>query len=483
MWETQGYIGVVALCLIAVSLLGDPRNWALPVGMMTFSLLISLGSNTPLYDLWRRVDPLLQNFRSPGRFTLLVALFGAWLAALGLELLIKGRVRKARASAASAAITVLAAGFTIWLWGQGQAMQGWAGFVHALTSQENWDMLSDGANRDNLAGLLHSNQKAALLALGLALLTNLSIAYFRSFTAHALLALAVLDAVIFVNPYLRTAPPSDFDLPPEIVEVIKTRDPSARVLWSPDLNWYSHFAPYGLCEASGYDYFFFPEYIQSLNLQDGLPISQPRLLVSTDQIGPFWNLHGVRFIVRTTPVEASSPLTLVRQVGDLLVYENPAALPRAFVVHKVEQKPKPEILEKAARTSEAFRDTAFFTAEEPLPNLTPSTMPAEPIDSLVLKQNSASVEVDLESAGILVLTNAPWPGWTVTVDGENATLLKVNGSLHQGVEVAAGAHTIVFSYWPATLGWGLLGSLLTWLAALFLSRPWQLLRRQESLEP
>ena len=62
------------------------------------------------------------------------------------------------------------------------------------------------------------------------------------------------------------------------------------------------------------------------------------------------------------------------------------------------------------------------------------------------------VEIDVESdrAGVLVLHDLYYPGWTVKVDGETRPVLRAN-LLFRGVEVGAGRHSIVFEFAPLTL--------------------------------
>ena len=58
--------------------------------------------------------------------------------------------------------------------------------------------------------------------------------------------------------------------------------------------------------------------------------------------------------------------------------------------------------------------------------------------------------------GLLVLSDAYYPGWRATVDGEAAPIYPTN-VLFRGVPIPAGEHTVVFTYAPSgwLLGWGL----------------------------
>lgn len=60
-----------------------------------------------------------------------------------------------------------------------------------------------------------------------------------------------------------------------------------------------------------------------------------------------------------------------------------------------------------------------------------------------------------DRAGVLVVSEAWFPGWRVTVDGHTAPVLRVDG-LVLGVAVAPGQHVVRFHYQPPGLGAGLL---------------------------
>jgi uncharacterized membrane protein YfhO len=79
------------------------------------------------------------------------------------------------------------------------------------------------------------------------------------------------------------------------------------------------------------------------------------------------------------------------------------------------------------------------------------------------------VRVDPPEAGILVLSEAWYPGWTATVGGVPARVFPVNGWM-RGVVVPGGGNEVVFRYHserlPAGVAVSLLGAAL--LAALVL---------------
>ena len=70
-----------------------------------------------------------------------------------------------------------------------------------------------------------------------------------------------------------------------------------------------------------------------------------------------------------------------------------------------------------------------------------------------LERKRVVVEADTPTAGVLVLSDAWYPGWRVTVDGEPAPLLRADYAL-RGVALPAGHHVVEFTFRsrPAQLG-------------------------------
>jgi hypothetical protein len=63
------------------------------------------------------------------------------------------------------------------------------------------------------------------------------------------------------------------------------------------------------------------------------------------------------------------------------------------------------------------------------------------------------VETAAKRDGRLILTDLAYPGWHITVDGEERELLTVE-RIFRGVDLSSGNHTIIWNYRPAALYWG-----------------------------
>ena len=77
-------------------------------------------------------------------------------------------------------------------------------------------------------------------------------------------------------------------------------------------------------------------------------------------------------------------------------------------------------------------------------------------------------ETSSDSAGIVVLADAAYPGWRADVDGKPAPVLRVDGYF-RGVAVAAGSHRVTFRYVPVSFYAGAAVSFVALVAAVGLA--------------
>ncbi|HUY32813.1 MAG TPA: YfhO family protein [Pirellulales bacterium] len=68
-----------------------------------------------------------------------------------------------------------------------------------------------------------------------------------------------------------------------------------------------------------------------------------------------------------------------------------------------------------------------------------------------------AINVDVATAGRLVLADTWYPGWRATVDGHEAAVDRAHG-VFRGVSVPGGRHQVVFGYEPVSFRLGLIGS-------------------------
>jgi len=164
--------------------------------------------------------------------------------------------------------------------------------------------------------------------------------------------------------------------------------------------------------------------------------------------------------------------------GDVKVYENPDALPRAFVVHRA------RVVEEEADGLALMRGPDFDPAAEVvLEGGEPLSAPASSPDRVRIvayAPERVEIEADLTAPGYLVLTDAAYPGWRAWVDGEEVEVLTAD-LLFRAVRLETGRHRVVFSFRPTVVwvGAGIsLGGLVGLLAVCVYNRRGSARRRE-----
>ncbi|MEA3376895.1 MAG: YfhO family protein [Chloroflexota bacterium] len=148
--------------------------------------------------------------------------------------------------------------------------------------------------------------------------------------------------------------------------------------------------------------------------------------------------------------------------GDVKIYENLDVLPRAFVV------PRAQVVNDEQEALRAMQQPGFDPSSEvvlhedahscsngQIWSATASEAVAgqdrpPSMDATITsyRPERAVIEAQLDEPGYLVMTDAWYPGWLATVDGERAPICRAD-VLFRAVALDAGAHRIVFTYRPS----------------------------------
>ena len=142
------------------------------------------------------------------------------------------------------------------------------------------------------------------------------------------------------------------------------------------------------------------------------------------------------------------------QSRDYWVEESDTCLPRAYVPRHITVEPQPaRQLVRVAADDFDPREVAYVDQplETPLNDARPIVGKAKIVGDLPCE---VTIDVDMETPGVLVLADMWFPGWHVSVDGQPRPLLRTNHAI-RGVEVPAGRHTVVFRYQPESFARGL----------------------------
>jgi hypothetical protein len=189
-----------------------------------------------------------------------------------------------------------------------------------------------------------------------------------------------------------------------------------------------------------------------------------------------FDLLGVRFVVVTAAEQARylervpdwrRRFTLLFEHAGVRLFEYRHALPRAFLVDRVESVERAELLERMAAAD--LRSLAFVeTAPDPLPP--PAATPDRKADASIVGYAAGRVriEVDSDARRLLVLTDQYDPGWKARIDGRPAEVHRAD-YLFRGVWVPPGRHVVELTYRPSAFILGALGSALGALAVAWLA--------------
>ena len=182
------------------------------------------------------------------------------------------------------------------------------------------------------------------------------------------------------------------------------------------------------------------------------------------------NMLNVRYIV----TEFSLPkdrFTLAHSdpPSGKAIYENPAALPRAFFVKNVRlAASEHEVF--TALNSPSFDPATTAVVEKPvsIPSaLAQGDSSPAAVDVVELKSRSIRIKATTPLPALLVLSEIYYPaGWKAAIDGQETEIFKTNSVL-RSVVVPAGTHEMSFTFDPWSYRAGLNLSRAGWILALF----------------
>ncbi len=168
-----------------------------------------------------------------------------------------------------------------------------------------------------------------------------------------------------------------------------------------------------------------------------------------------WQIHGATLINEGD--NTFQPLVLgnyrLIHSGDVKIYENLDVLPRAFLLPNWSWQPDQTAVLHAMQQPEfSVRETAVLRGSGE--NQTGTFDPDAAAEITRYEPERIVVQTRSRQPQLLLLTDAYYPGWQVTVDGAPADLLQADG-LFRGVQLPVGEHEVVFTFAPHSfqLGW------------------------------
>jgi hypothetical protein len=225
-------------------------------------------------------------------------------------------------------------------------------------------------------------------------------------------------------------------------------------------------ALYEIEDVRGYEAMTFRPFWETYPLWcQGQPVWFNRV---DDASRPFLSFLNVRWAFSEKGGKDPAGWTLLHEDGSGRLFENPRALPRAFVPRKVYREPDPR------REIGVLRGIPEY-GEQGVASVVPGNAPARTwVDNgaasvRITRYETQEMVMEVEAAApALVGTSmVAWPGWKLRIDGREAKTAAYNHAF-VGFLVSPGRHRAVLRYMPGGFVWGVGVSLASLVAGLFL---------------
>jgi hypothetical protein len=437
------YMGATVLLLVALGFRYARRNryfWFF-LGLALFTLSISFGGHTPIYRLYYELLPGTKKFRAPSVSLFLLSMSMVAMATVTLEALASMLdARNARRTLRASTEPDPQMAPALWI------MAGVVGVGVILGIMASSP--APGAQGPGPGGL------AFRFALFAAAIAGVLWAWLGGRMGRAVVPvlafLTVLDLWIVDRKFFETVPPPEaMFAADDIVEFLRSQQGRDRIFVLP-------VPPEGVYRGQ------INNYLMRFNLDQAAGEHGNQLQRWNQLLGAgeqtyvdYHNFLGAPGILRASNIRwliAGVELQGLREAyrGSALVYENPNALPRAYLVPRAVSAPGETALPQMERPDWDAAEVAFVDGSVQLPE--------GPLTSTVQVQryepNRVEVSTSANRAALLVLADNWYQDWKVRVDGREAQLLRTNHTL-RGVVVPAGAHRVTFTFEPAALytGW------------------------------
>jgi hypothetical protein len=222
-----------------------------------------------------------------------------------------------------------------------------------------------------------------------------------------------------------------------------------------------------LNDVLGYSPIQLPRYWSYIRATDDLPVFYNASVIQLPSMQDVW-LLGIRYLIEANGVPPTIPGTSQPSVpGSVVAADRGYRLvevsgwePRVSVV------PSWTVARNGVQSLHTVLGTTFDPARTAIVEGSPGVAPsagATPGTATYEERwpEDVRVSVDASTPSIVLVRNAWDTGWSATVDGRPAPVLKADYFL-QGVPVPAGHHEIRLVYRDPTIARGLLGSAITW---------------------
>jgi hypothetical protein len=474
LWEMSLYIGILPLLLCALASFYNRNKFIKTFLIMALiTTILALGKFTPIFKVLYAFVPGFNMFRGNSKFIFIVAFSLSVLSSFGAEYLQRNMFTKQKNSSflsitigIVAAISLFLLTFFLFKGGYGT----WHGIIHKIyLLGDRYTTLPNLKDSDFLHATFATATKGAVKFILLSILSLLVIGLWINGRLSSQILIPITMTVIFGdlwcfgNQYMVTFNSRQCFWNKDLLNVLKSDPEPFRITTVGHFELNQGMA-HDISHIGGYDANVIKEYSEFINLSDGKPIEEPRIVMEVAQISKLTNMLNLKYILLPAHVKIEHPtIKPVFRDSQYALFYNTQALPRAFIVHKAKTLQGRDAIFKELSGSR-FDPLKYVILEElsKLTTNTPSENLPKEANPTILEYlpNSVTIKATLLADGYLVLGDTFYPGWHAYVDGKKSKVLKTNYIL-RSVFLEKGEHIVKFVYEPKSFTIGMIITLIS----------------------
>ncbi|MEW6668838.1 MAG: YfhO family protein [Thermodesulfobacteriota bacterium] len=270
--------------------------------------------------------------------------------------------------------------------------------------------------------------------------------------------LAALDLVSFGRTY-NTVSSKDLEFPVTGgIRMLQQDNSLFRVATAGHRFMHNTLAPFGVDDLGGYVSVYPRRYGEFLHVseegpQAPIPDHFSRWVFLSNFGSPLLDLVNVKYVLMPPGWRIESPAHRLVYTGEITIYENLRAFPRAFFVKDHLLAPgRREALHALGAFSHVDFRTRVILEKPPPASFTAGSRPGErdtgaSVSIVSHRPHRVEIRVTNPVRGFLVLGDNYDPGWRVAVDGRVEEVMRADYIL-RAVPLEAGSHHVVFFYRP-----------------------------------
>lgn len=427
-WETCLYIGILPFLLVLLSsrLVRQDRHVAMYALLAVFAFLFVLGDNFPLYSFFFHSVPGFASFRNPARMGVLLTFAGSLLAGFTAHAMLYGSEGTRREHTWTKALLVAGGGSAA------VVMLALLGLADSLLPATLEPQARNVVRNEMMVSLLFIIASTALLY-----------AILRRTKPSALSGLT-LCILVFADLYRFGAGQNTGELDP--TDHFRRSEPLVRFLKSQD-----GIFRVNTRNAQGMIMDRNQGMVDRLYTMEGYtPLVLQRIFPPAPGAEPYFDLLNVRFYTETDTVRRT-----------LSLRERERVLDRAHVVFSITTAGSEEEV-RTLMSDPGFDPWTMAVVEDTTyrPPAPPAQLPSGNARIREHTNNRIVVDAELDQEGLLVLSEAFYPGWRAIARDRQFPVLRTN-YCQRGIPLPPGNHRIELRYEPATFARGSIVTLAT----------------------